>query len=198
MYRPVLVTAPAAAPISLEELKSWCGIDHDDDNGIVEALIAAAVTLLDGWTGILGSRCLVEQEWRQDFDEFSVCMRLPLFPVISISAVKYRDAEGEEQTVPGGEYSHQTDALGSFVRLLTGYRAPTVHREKPAISITYKAGYPTVDGKTTVPPAICDAMLMLIAHWYDNRSAVVVATGTAQALPLGVDRLLAPFRRIRI
>lgn len=196
MYRPVLVTAPASAPISLNEVKAQCRIDHDDDNQIADALVGAAVSHLDGWTGVLG-RCLVEQEWRQDFDEFWGCMRLPLFPVLSISSVKYRDADGGEQTVSASDYSHQADDLGSFVRFLTGFRAPAVHREKPAISITYKAGYPTVEGRTTVPPAICNAMLMLVEHWYNNRGPVVVASA-AQELPFAVSALLAPYRRVRI
>jgi uncharacterized phage protein (predicted DNA packaging) len=44
-----------------------------------------------------------------------------------------------------------------------------------------------------LPPALHHAILMLVAHFYENREAVVV-DGGAQVVPLGVSRLIAPYR----
>jgi len=44
-----------------------------------------------------------------------------------------------------------------------------------------------------LPPALHHAILMLVAHFYENREAVVV-DGGAQVVPFGVSRLIAPYR----
>lgn len=47
-----------------------------------------------------------------------------------------------------------------------------------------------------LPPALHHAVLLLVGHFYENREA----TNTEQArfTPLGVDRLIAPFRSISL
>lgn len=196
MYRPVLVAPPAVKPISPDEAKTHCRIDDADNDTLIDGLIAAATTHLDGWTGILG-RCLVEQTWRQDYDDFWGCLRLPLFPVISVESVKYIDANGAEQAIAAlNNYSVQTDGLGTFVRFLTGFTAPSLSQEKPAVSVTYKAGYAVTDDVPDVPDAIKQAMLLMVSHWYNNREASLIGA-TVTDLPFAVDALLAPYRRIR-
>lgn len=201
MYRPVLVTPPDAAVsiVSRTEAKKHCRVDFDDDNEVIDAFIAAAVAHLDGWTGILG-RCLVEQTWRQDFDEIWDCARLPLFPVISITSITYRDTSNVQQMIDAGNYSLQIDELGGFVRYLSTYSPPSTFREKPAVSVTYKAGYANGDGPvlgTDFPKSIKQAILLLVGHWYNNREAAIPGLAGIAKLPFAVEALLAPYRRMK-
>lgn len=203
MYRPVLVTAPTLTPVSIDEVKLHClrGDLTNDHNATLTVLIGAAASYLDGWTGILG-RCLVEQTWRQDFDCFWRSFRLPLYPVISITSLKYDDVDGVEQTVSSANYRLLDDDLGSYVKLVDDYDTPSIQSDggSPHVRIVYKAGYANIGAATTVPDAIKSAMLLLIEHWFNNRSAVVVGginSASATALPFAVDALLAPFRRVK-
>lgn len=189
MYRPVLVAAPASAPVTVAEAKAQCRVDSSDEDALFTALIDAAVSYLDGWTGILG-RALITQTWRQDFDRFGRCLRLPIFPVASITSVKYDDENDVEQTVGSSNYEILTDDLGSFVHFADGYGFPSISAARPAVRVTYVAG------EATVPPAIKHAILMLVAHWYRNRETVIVGSAAAE-IPVGVTALLAPFRRFR-
>lgn len=203
MYRPVLVTAPTITPVSLVEVKAHClrgdaTIDHD---AYLTALIAAATAHLDGWTGILG-RCLVEQTWRQDFDCFWRAFRLPLYPVISITSLKYDDTEGVERTVDAANHRLLDDDLGSYLKLVDAYDVPATMQDggSPHVRIAYKAGHAIADGTAAVPQAIKHAMLLLIEHWFNNRGAVVVggiSSASATPLPMAVDALVAPYRRIK-
>ena len=63
------------------------------------------------------------------------------------------------------------------------------------VEITFTAGY----GGTAaaVPAAIRQAMLLLIGQWYDNREAVTVGAA-GSPMPMAVDALLAPYRRIQL
>ncbi len=49
-------------------------------------------------------------------------------------------------------------------------------------------------GADPVPPAVEHAVLMLVAHFYENREAVKDAATVAVAL--GVDRLIQPYREV--
>lgn len=193
MYRPVLVTAPTATPVSIDEVKAHVGAaDFSDDDAMLTALIAAAVSHLDGWTGILG-RCLMPQTWRQDYDDFRSCMRLPLFPVASITTLKYTDTNGAEQTIAGANYTLKNDDRGAYLEFVNTYSFPSLNAESSAVRIAYVAGYADA---ASVPGAIRAAILLLIGHWYANREAVAVGPNAPVVLPMAVDALLAPFRRI--
>lgn len=191
MYRPVLVTAPTSTPITLTEAKAHLRVEDPDNDSLITALIAAAVTYLDGWTGILG-RCLFTQTWRQDYDELCLSLQLPLVPVASIGSVTYLDAAGASQTVASANYTLLNDELGPYVRFNDAYSFPAVRSQGPAVSVSYVAGSAAAD----VPQAIKQAMLLLIAHWYENRESVVIGAAVS-SLPMAVDALLAPHRRVK-
>lgn len=183
-------------PVTMAEAKAQMRVDHTEDDTLIASLISAVTAHLDGWTGILG-RCLVEQQWRQDFDCFRRCLHLPLGPVSSVLSVKWRDGASAESTIDGNAYSLLTDAGGqAHLRFKDGFTAPSDLAEKAAVSITYQAGYPTVDGMSTVPPAIKAAILLHVAHLYQNREAV--AENSLAELPMGVDALLTPYRAMRV
>jgi uncharacterized phiE125 gp8 family phage protein len=199
MYRPVLVTPPAIKPLTLAEAKAHLRLDHTDDDPTVTALIAAVTAHLDGWTGIL-RRCLCEQTWLVQANTFHRCMRLPLFPVISLTSVGYTDQNGEAQPVDGSSYDLRTDDFGSYVRFFDDFSAPALSSDGAAVSITAKYGYADTAGDpvtSSVPADLKAAMLLLIAHWFENRQAVVL-DGSPVALPMAVDALIAPHRRIAL
>lgn len=161
---------------------------------MIEGLIQAATDHLDGWTGILG-QCLEEQEWRQDFDGFG-CLRLPLWPIIAITSITWRDRAGQVTTIDSSDYDLRTDAAGAYVRFADGFSYPSELDRSAAISVTFSAGYPQAadPAASTVPAAIRAAILLLVAHWYQNREAVS-DTGATE-LPLAVNSLVAPYRRV--
>lgn len=213
MYRPVLLDAPTIKPVTLTEAKAAFDISYSEKDPLINGLIAAATSHLDGWTGILG-RALCEQTWRQDYDGFScwssnrgyhgsiyrrgpygIRMRLPLFPVIEIGSVKYTDPNGAEQTISSANYTLQTDDLGAFVQFISTFNPPNVSFEAASVRIEYDAGYEE-GGDEPLPEAIRQAMLLLVRHWFDNPSAVIIGA-TVEKLPFAVEALLSPYRRVR-
>lgn len=191
MFAPVRTVAPAVL-LTPAEAKAHLRVDHADDDALIAALIEAATTHLDGWSGILG-RALVSQTWRQDFADFGEYLRLPLGPVVSVSSVTYYDINDASQTAASASYSLLADDYGPYVGLVPGYTWPSVSSTRNApVSVTYVAGYGTA---AAVPQAIKQAALLLIAHWYDFREAVM-AGQTPTELPFGVRALLTPFRRV--
>jgi len=203
MYDPVLVTAPTVAPVSLDEVKAHLRVielDVDgtalpnEDDGLIQSYIDAAVSHLDGWSGVLG-RCLVSQTWRQDYDCFAQCLRLTLAPVVSVSAVTYRDAAGDETTLDAGDYALEITGGGTpIVWIKTGFTRPSSLYDRRAVSVEFVAGY---GDAAAVPQALKHAILLLVGHWYENRDAVTVGT-VGHQLPMAVNALIAPYRRMSV
>lgn len=190
MHAPVLVTPPAAAPLTIDEVKAQVRADGTDEDALLAILIAAAVAYLDGWSGILG-RCLVTQTWSLSFDDFSRCMRLPM-PASAISSIEVQALDGTPSTVSGSNYTLQDDELGSFVRFKDSYSFPSDLHETKAVAITFTAGFGTA---AAVPADLKIAMLMLIGHWFANRETVNIGNITS-SLPFGFDTMVSKYRRV--
>jgi len=192
MYAPVLVEPPAADDpiITTAEAKLHCGIDSDEWDSLVDALVQAATTYLDGYAGILG-RALVTQTWRQDFDAFCPRLRLPLIAATVTGIKAYAEDDDTGTTITVTNYELLEDALGSYVRFIDDYAFPSSVRETRGVRITFTAGY---GAASAVPQAIKQAMLLMVGHWFANREAVNIGNITTE-LPLGARALLAPYRR---
>ncbi|WP_368911603.1 head-tail connector protein [Taklimakanibacter deserti] len=195
MLKPVLVTPPAADKplVSLADAKKHLRVDHVDDDGYIEGVIAAATAWLDGYSGVLG-RALIDQTWRLNMDCWPACrIRLPLAPVSAITSIKYYDGADAQQTLSATNYSLVEDALSPAAQWAFNASLPALHERPDAIEVLFVAGYGAT--ASDVPRAIRHAALMLIAHLYENRETVLVGTN-AQTLPFAVDALIAPFRRV--
>lgn len=193
MLRPVQIAAPAEAPVSLAEAKAHLNVDHDEDDTLITSLVGAAVAHLDGHAGVLG-RCLVNQQWRQDYRDWEWRHRLP-FPDVSSVVVKYQDAENAEQTVDGALYEIIEDARGALVVFRDVFTKPGLYDDMVApVSITLTAGFGDAED---VPQALKQAILLLVGHWYANREAVNVGNITTE-LPMAVEALVAPYRRVSV
>lgn len=206
MHRPVLVTPPEILPVSLAEAKAALRVDDDASDPLITGMIRAATAHLDGWTGILG-QCLVEQEWRQDFDCFSRRLKLPLGPVIEITGVTWRDAAEVETTVDEASYALRVDSGGRWqVRFADAFSLSSSLAEDAGLSVTFVAGYanipevpadgdtPAVPAQSTVPDDLKTAILLHVAHLYENREAVNIGNITT-LMPLGYDALVRKYDR---
>lgn len=184
-----LATAPAAV-LTTAEAKAHLRISHSLEDTLIASLVSAATAYLDGYSGILG-RALVTQVWDYTLPCFASPLRLPMAPVSAISYVKYLDDDAVEQTVSSADYYLSGDASGPYIALVDGADWPTTYPQDNAVSVRFTAGY---GAASAVPAAIKQAMLLLVGHWYENRSAL--GANTLAELPLAVGALLAPYRRV--
>lgn len=188
-HRPICVTGPAIEPVTLAEVKAHCRVDGSDEDGLLSALISAAVAHLDGWSGILG-RCLISQTWRQTYDRFRPGLRLPM-PALSITAITYGDPSGDTVTLDPARYVLRQDACGSLVTPAPWQDWPDTGSCPEAVTVSFVAGYGPTPGD--VPASIRHAMLLLIGSWMQNRESVVIGAISSD-LPMAVDMLLASHR----
>lgn len=192
-----LENAPTAELVSLDEARLHVRRDDSDDDAKITALIAVAMSRLDGIDGILG-RALITQTWSEQLDRFPVGDRLelPLAPAQSIGSIEYYDFDNAPQTLAASNYSLHTRAFGSYVKLGAQSSWPSTYDRDDAVTVTFTAGYG--DAAADVPAAIKHAALLLIGDWYENREDSLIgnnASAAAFPLPNGVMSLLRPYIR---
>lgn len=193
MLRPIRTVAPANPVVTTDEIKAQTRVDFGDDDVLLDRLVSAATAYLDGWSGVLG-RCLISQTWRQDdwYWPTSRYIKLP-FPDVSEVSIAYFDAENVKQTVDIGLFDVLQDIDGSNIWFRDEFTYPTIYWDRrDGLQITMTAGYGETADK--VPEAIRHAIMMLAAHWYENREAVLDGRSVLPIeVPVAVSMLISPF-----
>ena len=187
-----LVTGPAVEPVTLPELKRQCRVDHDDDDGLLQALGRAAREHAESFT----HRPLITQTWDDKRDGFPCSVwEVPLAPVSSVTSVTYVATDGTSTTWSSALYttdlpSGPTAERARITPIYGGY-FPTTRDVLNAATVRFVAGYGAT--AASVPSAIKAAIKLLVGHWYMTREAVNVGN-IVTVVPLAVESLLWPYK----
>lgn len=188
----VMRTAPGCEPISVAEAKAYLRIDGSSEDILISSLILTSRLHIEAALGL----ALISQGWRLVLDRWprSGAVKLPLRPMQDITEVRVFDADGIPKI--GNANSYVVDTAGVPPRLIATVAGwPKQGRAANGIEIDLTAGY---GGEAKdVPEPIRQALLMLVAHWYEHRDPVEIGSD-AVAIPSGVSRLLKPYRMVRI
>lgn len=178
-----VVELPVTVASCKLDLKIHASVTVDDS--LLQDYITAACALVGGKDGIVG-KVLTTETWELKLRAARGCVVLPLSPVQSITSISYYDAENVLQELNVDDFYLYGDEDGAFIEPKTGVNWPSVYSRRDAIVMRFVAGFGTA---ADVPANITRAIRLIAAHWYENRTAVLVGV-TAQELPLAVESLL--------
>jgi uncharacterized phiE125 gp8 family phage protein len=189
----LLTSGPTVEPVSLAEARAHLRIDTTDEDAYIASLVTTSRMHIETALDI----ALLHQQWSLFLDTWPAArpLLLPLRPVVSVDAVRTFSPAGEPTTYePGG---FELDAVSSPSRL---YRRPQTRFTGPfrtanAIEIAFTAGFGPAPAD--VPAPLRQALLLLIAHWYEHRE-IVSDTSATTRVPDTVSALLAPYRSVRL
>lgn len=184
----ILLTPPAAEPITLADAKTFLRVEHDDDDDTIAALIAGARCHIEAQT----RRALITQTWRLTRDAWPADGRITVTPVplAEVTAARVFDADGTPQAIDVQVFAADI-ASAPAVLAFAFWSLPAPGRKAGGIEIDIEAGYG--DAPDDVPAALRQAVRLLVAHWYENRGLIAVGHLLA-VLPATVTALIAPYR----
>lgn len=189
----VLTSGPAAEPVSLADAKAHLRVDGSDEDDLITGLITAARRHLERSLG----RALITQSWFLFLDGWpgGFVVELPIAPLQTIDSVTTFAADDTGTVFAADNYF--VDATSEPPRLvLRGAQTwPKPGRRANGIEIALTAGYGATSAD--VPQPLLQALLLLVAHWYEHREPVVL-DDTPHAVPATVAGLLAPYRMRRL
>lgn len=185
------VTQPPVEPVSLAEAKAHIRVDSEDDDALIQGLIASARE----WVENHLDRTLIRTQWQMRLDYFPHTISLPRPPFtqeqhLQSVAISYTDAMGSVIVLPASNYRVLGDRTPAVVMPPYSGSWPSARYDSDSITVTWWAGYGP--DQNNVPRAIKHAMLMLVGFWYENRMAVAVGAGiTVTPFGFSVESLLA-------
>jgi len=184
-----LLAGPAEEPVSLDEAKVFLKVEDDAEDGLITTLISAARLHIEGVTG----RALLTQSWRVVLDRWpeNRTVKLPVTPFISLTEISAYDDGGGVHPIGLAQFFAEPDRL---LLPLSVAGMPSL-RERGGLEIDYVAGFG--DAPEDVPADIRQALLVLVAYWFEHRDAVIVA-GSGSVVPTGFDLLVARHKAVRL
>jgi len=185
----ILLTGPAAEPLALADAKNFLRVEHDADDDLIAALIAAARIQVETET----HRALMTQTWRLTFNRWAQSGRIDIrpAPLRSLVAARVYDSAGVAHMVDLQAFVVDT---ASATLAFAPWSLMQPGRAFAGIEIDVSVGFGDADD---VPAPLRQAMRLLVAHWYENRR-IAASGGEAAILPATVASLIAPYRMMSL
>ena len=187
-YAIKTITAAQNEPIDKTDAKAHMAIDDTTFDDLIEEYIKASRQYVEAET----HRQLVTATYELITDRFGGVnnrIYLPYGQLQSVDSVKYKDGDGVEQTLASSEYIVSDSREPAFIEPAYSKSWPTTRLESDAVRVRFTCGY---GAPNTVPGEIKHVLLMLVAHYFEHREAVVL-NASPQTLPMGVEMLLRQF-----
>jgi uncharacterized phiE125 gp8 family phage protein len=189
--RVVATVAVAACEFSVSVIKD---APTSAEDTLLEALITTAREYCEGYQ----NRQYITATWELWLDRWPCGggVKIPRPPLQIVNSIKYYGTDNTEYTMEVADYFVDSKSEPGRVSLAYGITWPTITlRPINGVCIEFDAGYGDAVGD--VPKRVKQSMLLLIGHWYGQREAVSLGTGTiskeiefAVHALLGLDRLV--------
>jgi hypothetical protein len=152
----VLLTAPAAEPLSLTEAKAFLRVEHDDDDAIIASLVASARNHVEALT-----RCgLITQTWRLALDRWPDNGRVApkLGPLRALVAARVVDVATNFQTKDAQLFSGipQNSKSAAYTTVLSDAQKHIFHPSADTTARTW-----TIDSNANVAYPIGTAITFI-------------------------------------
>jgi Phage gp6-like head-tail connector protein len=192
----IITSQPTSPVVDLATAKNFLRVSTNQDDLLIPILIAAAVEAVEAYTGrSVATRSY--QQCLDCFPSYvdgttsqlayppnyysaplystalwNYSQQIKLFapPLIEVLAVNYVDADGHIQTLDPSTYTVDTASEPARIFPNPGLTWPPTAYVPNAVQIEFIAGYNTNPSSNgDVPQALYLAVLMMTAHFYENR-----------------------------
>jgi uncharacterized phiE125 gp8 family phage protein len=163
--------------------------DEGLQDSVLEMSLRSALAAIEAQTG----KILIQRSfgwtvtgWRDAYRQ-----PLPLAPVTTVTAVTLIDQQGDETQWPQSSWYVEQDTHRPKIVAVSAC-LPDVP-DAGSIKVQMLAGLAEV--WSDLPADLTQAVFILAAHFYEFRYDV---TGGASKLPMAVERLISPYRNVRL
>ncbi|WP_293862482.1 hypothetical protein [uncultured Alsobacter sp.] len=192
----VRTTAPTRSEIlafiTVPAVKAAKRIAHDLEDQLIAEFVVDAFQFFDGPDGWL-RRAVLPQAWTYYRPAFSDEMEIPVPPLASVEAVKYRDAAGALQTLAPTNYEVIDGTFFGKIVLAADGAWPTTKTMQRAVEIQFRAGWAADE----VPGPVRRSIMLLAGSLYEHREADFEDTRVSfvsRKIEYGIEKLAGRFR----
>ena len=182
-----LLSPPVDEPVTLNDLKQHLRIANEFEDAAIEAFGKAARQTIETRIGI----CFLSQRWtwRVTLEAGELTAFTPFSPLAHVETISQVDRAAETVLLVDQDYSVVTGSPGE----ICFHRSTPILDAPVTYEIVFSAGYSSI---VDIPAALIQALLMLTAHFYENRESA--SERRVYSIPEAIDALLTPYRQVRI
>lgn len=207
-----LVTAPAAEPVTLAEVKTYLRIDGSDDDSMLTTFISVARQSIEDYL----NRKMITQTWDLWMDSFGSelmfdslipdgvtegklseyikvdrSIDVPFYPLQSVTYLKTYDDAGTDYTMSASDYIVDTYTEPARLALKNDTSWPSTYlRPVNGIQIRFICGYGA--SGSAVPYPLKQAILEMVGKFYSTRGCEDTSMNSMTMA------ILSPYRVARI
>ena len=189
----ILITPPALEPVSRIEAKEHLKVTTDAEDDLIDRLITTARQQVEKQI----DKVLIDQTWKIYLNEWPATGQiiLPVAPVTAVVNLRTWSQDDVAAIIDPAHY--YADLLAGPQKLILRQSRLWLRPGRIAngIEIEVTAGFGP-DGNA-VPAPLRTAMLILIAHWFENRQADCDGPANSQVSEK-IQSLLSPFQQVRL
>lgn len=188
-----LRSGPAIEPVTLSEAKNFLRLDSTEDDVLISSLITAARIYIETTIG----KILITESWSYFIDKWpkSNTVYLPLNPIQEIEEVRFYSDEETYQIIPPADYSIDIISNHPRLKFKGAQQAPISSQALNQIEVRFIAGYG--DNLSDIPADLKQALLMLCAHWFEQRDPIGFG-GSFAEVPTTIQALLHNHKKYRV
>lgn len=184
------LTNPTFEAVNIEKARAQCNVSHREDDQFLKSCILAAQAYIEKALEC----CIAESNWLLTLDRFPASnapLPIPLWPVQEVTAIRYVDTAGADQTLNTETQTTQPASEGRFQLCNVDWEAWPICKHNPnSVEIEFTAGW---ESREKIPPQITHAILMLVSHWYENRESVIIGQ-TSKEIEFATTALIESVR----
>lgn len=184
-------------------LRLGSGFSEDDlQDAVLSSFLRAALSAIEARCG----KVLIERDFEILATDWQEIATLPVAPVLSVSKLGILRPLAAGEIPDAGAIVTDIgvlDALGpDRFQLVKDFQSPKLRAvfsgfpSVPAnggVYVAFRAGM--ASDFSALPPDLQQAVLLLAAHYYENRSDIGLPAG---CMPFGVSSLIARYRNVRL
>lgn len=164
MQSTITTDASYTETLSLSAAKQHLAIGTDEFDGQVDAATASAIDWCERYTGRTLRAAVTRRDtfrlWHEVVEPFD-CL-----PVISVSAVKYRDTDDAEQTVDAADWRLLASSdHGARLELAATFSPPQLFDRGDAVVREYTTGYASA---ADIPPAALQGIKAMLLVFFGD------------------------------
>jgi len=185
------ITSVPTAALPIAEFKAHLRLgtgfaDSDVQDTLLETYLRAAISTIEARSG----RVLLQKQYSWQLTRWRDAARqvLPARPVLNVVQIKLNDASGGQSLADAADFRFVPDDMRPAIEA-THLVLPMVP-SGGTVEVFFDAGFGPA--WADVPSDLGLAVLIVAANAYENR------TGTGEAVPMAAERLITPYRALRV
>ena len=157
-----LITAQTDWAVELPEVKKHFRIDDTADDAYLQELIYSVQDQLKEEYGLY----LNSETYDLLLDNFTPTIEIWMWPIASVTSVKYTDGNGDTQTVDSSNYTTDLFAKPGRIKPIDSYTWPIPRVSINAVQVRFVTGFTS---PAVIPADIKSAMYLIMKDRFDNR-----------------------------